>query len=518
MRSWLFAIPASAALCAVLACLCSSGTDANAQVNGGGGGLFAPTLAVTDAGSVTPINPTAAPSYWIDYPADNATQSSGAVSAFNDEGPAAATLYAASGAQPSYTATFLNGHAGVIGNGSSSWMASDASPNFAGQTATVYFVGTISTAQNPGIFLEQTTNSSTNSAFGILNAPGQYSTAQITSEMGGTSSGYNYQSVWTGSRSSAQILTFTFDRSETEQNNNILGPQQETIRVGRNLESGYFSYSTTQAGNFATGPINLFARSGTTYPVAGTVARVLIYPVRHSQATQYGVIEYLAQEFGLLTTLPSRTILWSGDSISSSGTGTGDIQSFTDLLVFPGTSFSDGGTVPATYDGYQYNNYSFAGRTLQDMAAHVSDEMVAGYRLGVPNYAVIFGGTNDLAQSSSVTSTTLYGYVTTMVSALNTAGVSKIGITTMLPRCGSFAGGQSQSGFETVRQAFNTLIRNGALAGSFTLIDIGGDATIGAAGACTNTTYYQPDGVHPNWSTKVNIELPYFLTALAGWN
>jgi lysophospholipase L1-like esterase len=70
---------------------------------------------------------------------------------------------------------------------------------------------------------------------------------------------------------------------------------------------------------------------------------------------------------------------------------------------------------------------------------------------------------------------------------------------TILPR--SNAG--TPAGFETARQALNTLIRGTPWMYDY-LVDVGADSTIGVAGASTNATYYQADQVHP---TNAGLEI-----------
>lgn len=468
--------------------------------SGSGSGSSSGSGSGSSSGGVTPIPPPDAGAYWIDLdPQHGVTQTSGSVSAWTDQGPAGANMAASGTNEPTYTTSCINGLPCVVSNGTSSWMTTSSTPNPSSSQETAYFVGTVTSGT--AVF-EQSATIGSNNAINLQNA----STTAIQPNMGATSGGVETLSIWTNTRSSHFILTMLYDRTRVVEHGNA-SAHQIIAGLGRNLQSGAYG-ANTQTGAFAASGWNLFARSGVVAPAAVHIDRLLVYNTLHSSATRYGVIESLSSEYNLITTTPTRNIVITGDSISSSGAAGGsDTESWADLLV-------DSGSYPT----YTFQNFAFTGRTLQDMAAHVSDEMVAAYRPGVPNYAIIWGGTNDIAQSTTVTGSTLYGYDTTIVSALTTAGFTHIDLVGTLPRCGSFSNGQTQSGFETVRQALRTLQIAGA-GSSYTFTDISNDPTIGQAGQCTNGTYYNTDDVHPLIGTKETIEVPtYFEPLLNGWN
>jgi lysophospholipase L1-like esterase len=101
---------------------------------------------------------------------------------------------------------------------------------------------------------------------------------------------------------------------------------------------------------------------------------------------------------------------------------------------------------------------------------------------------IVFGGTNDIWLSGKTAAQTYAGFQTYIETRI-AAGWNNIIVLTMLPR-------QSSAPNEATRQAFNTLLRNGAATYGYTVADIGNDPTIGQAGDQTNTTYYAPDQIH----------------------
>lgn len=465
---------------------------------------------VPSSPAVAPILPSAAPGYWIDYDADNLTQSGGTVSSIADNGPAGAPLAASGSAKPAYLSSYLNGHAGVSCDGATSWLSSSASPDPASAQMTVYFVGEATSTANTKFLLETTANASTNNGLALYNSDTQ-GPAQVSAFHGDTGSGLNSTTVYTGTRASTpQIYVVTFDRTRVCSSCGN-GTEQIHYRVGRYLESGVLEYETNQSGNFAAGTINLCDRSG---PAASLFyqakwSRVLVYTAQHTPATQYGVLEYLAARYGLYGTAPTRNIIVTGDSISSSGNISTDYESWSDFLVY-------GGTLPT----YQWNNWAFGGRTLADMAAHVTDEMVASVRAGVPNYAFIWGGSNDFANSGSLTAASLFSStIAVMVPALQAAGVTQIGIIPVLPRNNFFSGGQTSGGFETVRVAFNALLAANAGSMGYTVVAIdGGSGVLTAPGSETSLTYFNSDQVHPNPTSKQTVEAPNVSALLTTWN
>lgn len=102
------------------------------------------------------------------------------------------------------------------------------------------------------------------------------------------------------------------------------------------------------------------------------------------------------------------------------------------------------------------------------------------------NIAMVWAGTNDLADGDAVSQT--YGYYESVCKQLRNAGYKVIATTTI-----------SRASIEVpvnLKDQYNLLIRSNWSDFADILADIAGDALLGADGAYANTTYFF-DGVHP---------------------
>lgn len=125
---------------------------------------------------------------------------------------------------------------------------------------------------------------------------------------------------------------------------------------------------------------------------------------------------------------------------------------------------------------------------------------------------IVWEGTNDLALTSNRTDVQAYNNLKTYCQARKAAGW-KVIIGTILPRTPT---GASNTNYETYRLSVNTMIRNAFLANegwADAIADVGGDATIGATGAYSNTTYFATDGIHLK-DAGHNIAKTYFTNAI----
>jgi lysophospholipase L1-like esterase len=108
----------------------------------------------------------------------------------------------------------------------------------------------------------------------------------------------------------------------------------------------------------------------------------------------------------------------------------------------------------------------------------------------LPKWVFVQSGTNGIVIQNH-TGAQEYSDFQTYFSALTGLGVTAghIIVGTMLPR---------GAGFETERGNFNSAIVSGAAGSGYKLARLDLNANIGAAGANTNTTYFNADAVHPN--------------------
>lgn len=175
----------------------------------------------------------------------------------------------------------------------------------------------------------------------------------------------------------------------------------------------------------------------------------------------------------------TRSIVTDGDSISAN-VGSIGAQGW----QAQGLNGIDGRTT--------VQNVAVSGKLLTAMATDAPTLVDAKFVAGIENICMIWGGTNDLAGSLSVTANSLYGTLVSYHDARHAAGFKTVAFT-ILPRADSTAG---ISTFETRRTDLNTLIRNNWRTFADALVDVANDPVMGAAGTSTNTTYYA-DGTHP---------------------
>jgi lysophospholipase L1-like esterase len=110
-------------------------------------------------------------------------------------------------------------------------------------------------------------------------------------------------------------------------------------------------------------------------------------------------------------------------------------------------------------------------------------------RGGIPNYLVVFAGTNGIHPSlGNHSAATEYADFQSYIAARTAAGwaATRIAVCTMLPRTGVD---------ETVRTTFNALLVSGASTYGYKVARFDLNASIGAAGQNLDTTYFY-DGTH----------------------
>ena len=149
---------------------------------------------------------------------------------------------------------------------------------------------------------------------------------------------------------------------------------------------------------------------------------------------------------------------------------------------------------------YTINNWGVSSLQLKAMTA--SDQFRVGpfcsTNLGTPSVANIFGGTNDWSQNGAGTSAafakTLFQNLAGEIQTLKRAGCI-VFVSTMLSRYGTDPAGNS---YDADKDAYNLLIRQGAVAPGAAGITDWNDPHIQADGAATSgaSTYFQAGGLH----------------------
>lgn len=205
----------------------------------------------------------------------------------------------------------------------------------------------------------------------------------------------------------------------------------------------------------------------------GDLRRVLLWNRRLTESEHAQVALALAQAYNVTLSAPSQVFAQDGDSLT---VGLGTVTSWTDMVLQ---------TLAPAYRSY---NFGVSGQTIVQMASDAATQIDP---LRQPSFTrnvlTAWGGTNDMNASPGTSATVIANYAS-YCTARRAAGWKVIAFT-CLPR-----GAVAQ--FETDRQAFNTSVRANWATYADALCDVGGNATIGAAGAQNNATYYNVDAIH----------------------
>ncbi len=192
------------------------------------------------------------------------------------------------------------------------------------------------------------------------------------------------------------------------------------------------------------------------------------------------------------------------------------LQTFGDSMTAIGTNGNNGRwtrtalqALGATWQGH---NGGLGGATisgnLEVLAVSNLDPFQKTYL--TRDIVAFWGGTNDLANSSAVTGTTVQSRLATWVANRKTAGYSRFIINGMVDRDATFSGGQTQAGFDIGRALFNSLMlldfnvatsvsnvwtSNIASWAGCCFVDVFADSKFANA---ADITYFLADGIHPN--------------------
>jgi lysophospholipase L1-like esterase/sarcosine oxidase gamma subunit len=183
----------------------------------------------------------------------------------------------------------------------------------------------------------------------------------------------------------------------------------------------------------------------------------------------------------------------------------GVLTSLTHNFVFPGDSIAAGANSVA---GFGYSRVAeklfnrrvnmicngIGGQNAADIYANRASAILQAVRSGNTNVLIWQPGTNDIA--TGTTGANLFANTTVpMVQYALANGYSKVYVLTILPRFNHTAGQ------ETERLAYNQLVRDGAAANNYTVVDFTTDAAFDASPSYTsdaNNTAFFADGIHPN--------------------
>jgi hypothetical protein len=133
-------------------------------------------------------------------------------------------------------------------------------------------------------------------------------------------------------------------------------------------------------------------------------------------------------------------------------------------------------------------NFGFGGITLEAIAGSEPNRVAPLCGLGSgAQAAIVFAGTNDLAQNNPPTFPMLMNYLFSEISTLKKAGC-RVFVGTML----------SRNGLDAQKDTYDALILSQAkTVGADGFIDFAADPVLGADGASTNTSWFNTDDTHP---------------------
>lgn len=192
------------------------------------------------------------------------------------------------------------------------------------------------------------------------------------------------------------------------------------------------------------------------------------------------------------------------------------------MFFFPGVP--GGGTcvpdqtmasLPGGASAYDYDNFAVVGATIAEVSNPEHWQTCLSHAT-VDQVSCMDAGTNDMATHGLTPAQTLSALEAYCVGFKAMFPDVPIIVQTILPRQDSGISGT----FEADRQTLNAAIRSQTLGVYWNAIaDVGGDATIGQAGDCLNTTYYSVDKVHlvaagaaidaTYWSTAIQATIPH---------
>lgn len=251
------------------------------------------------------------------------------------------------------------------------------------------------------------------------------------------------------------------------------------------------SYSPLSSGHFFLGAslISPFDIPG----YFGTMYRAIIYNTELSQSQIQSTCG------GMFGDVSSRGVSTSPVIINGA---TAQLQAIGDSITcgFAGGSCQANTPYPSLLSltnqpSYTITNWGNPGAPLQSMAAQEQFRVAPRcYSTSGVSIATVLAGINDIMFNVPTTPSSLLPYLYTEVQALK-AGGCKVYVGTLISNAQNAAsGGTADASLE----AYDSLIRQQWKSiGAEGVIDFAANPNMGAAGAASNTTYFETDGVHP---------------------
>lgn len=218
----------------------------------------------------------------------------------------------------------------------------------------------------------------------------------------------------------------------------------------------------------------------------GCIAEAYAWNAAATDAQMRAMCNTLLAKWGLSVPSTRKVVCASGDSQTAYTGAAG---------MWPSVIAADLGTAAQGFTTVAQGGVTLA--FINEIAAVWIDPVYDA--TAANNVNIIWSGTNDLAGGTSGADT--YALLATYCNARRAAGWDKLIVVTALPR--SAAG--DAANHETLRQAFNTLLRANWATIADGLADVAADGRIGDEGDELDTTYYQADRVHLNTAGQAVI-------------
>lgn len=271
------------------------------------------------------------------------------------------------------------------------------------------------------------------------------------------------------------------------------------VPVTRLAVNGAIRYSNRgapAANNTADIYIGNYQGGDFTWP--GDLYAVLVYGRGVTPKELWQLDQYYRTRYGVAHPAASSTLTVVADSNSMMGNP--------NVTLLPNIASGLGINIDATF------NCSWGGKSTNDIVTYGPtdvDPLITQLAsdIGKPAVPILFEITNDIALGASAA--TAYSRVVTRASALATAAGrnGRVVIGTCLPR------GNPNVAFDAARNTVNGNVRTLCAAQGYRLADVASDPNMGQDGQSSNTTYYNPDYLHPN-STGNTVLSPYFVAAV----
>jgi len=260
------------------------------------------------------------------------------------------------------------------------------------------------------------------------------------------------------------------------------GTHRREYRAGNYIEID----ETDNLGILGTAHIGGYTSGG--FQLKGDVAEVVIYNRALSTDEATKISKYLAWKWGV--NLCTKKLVANGDSLTM---GTGATTGYD----WPRQMVSQ-----ASDESIHIYNFARSGIKIAQVVTDDNTYAANLVTIGNDNIYSAWIGTNDIQGGTSGADT--YTAYVNLCNARRAEGY-KVMAFTILPR--------TPGTYEAQRIIFNNLVIANYASFSDGLVDVGSDSRIGIAGAYSDLTYYNADGVHLNdtgYGVVASIVLPVF--------